>query len=243
MAYQRAFVPTKHIYIGQGYGLLSKTHKYSYALDLSGDYSLFAPFDCKVTKKYNPVSLKKAKEVWLTSTKKVLCSNGYYGYLTMSITHPKGINKLEVGQTFKQYDSLGLTTTEMTGSYSGNHAHIELSLGKETGWDKNIIDKYGEYVNVNRVKPEEYLFATEDSKIIKETYKLKTYHFIKQSEITYKVVNVSDPPLYIRDKETNNVIGKLYNGNEVLKFNNNTRCLVYHYDVLGLTYKKYLKKL
>lgn len=242
MAYQRAFLPTRHIYIGQGYGLLSSTHKHSYALDLSGDYELFAPFDCKVTKIYNPKSLKKAKEVWLTSTKKVLCSNGYYGYLTMSITHPKGISKLKLDQKFKQFDKLGLSTMEMTGVYSGHHAHIELSLGKESGWDSNLVNKYGEYINVNKVKPEKYLFITEDSKVAKETWKLIKYHFIKQSEITYKVANVVNPPLNIRDKTTNKVIGKLYNGNEVLKFDNNSRCLVYHYEVLGLTYKKYLKK-
>lgn len=242
MVYQRAFLPTRHEYIGQGYGLLSSTHKHSYALDLSGDYELFAPFDCKVTKIYNPKSLKKAKEVWLTSTKKVLCSNGYYGYLTMSITHPKGISKLKLDQKFKQFDKLGLNTKEMTGLYSGNHAHIELSLGKEAGWDNNLINKYGEYINVNKVKPEKYLFITEDTKVVKEKWKLNKYHFIKQSEITYKVVNVVNPPLNIRDKATNKVIGKLYNGNEVLKFDNNTRCLVYHYEALGLTYKKYLKK-
>lgn len=242
MAYQRAFLPTKHVYIGQGYGLLASTHKHSFALDLSGDYRLFAPFDCIVTKIYNPKSLKKAKEVWLTSTKKILCSNGYYGYLTLSITHPKGISKMKLDQKFKQFDDLGLDTREMTGNYSGNHAHLELSLGKEVGWDISLIAKYGEYINVNKIKLENYLFITEDTKVVKETWKLHKYHFIKESEITYKVVNVTNPPLNIRDKNFK-VIGKLYNGNEVLKFNNDKRCLVYHYEALGTTYKKYLKKM
>lgn len=242
MAYQRAYAPTKYIWVGQGYGLLSGSHKHGYQIDLSGTYKPFAPFDCKVTKIYNPTSTKHAKEVWLTSTHKVLCANGYYGYLTMSITHPKGISKLKLGQTFKQFESLGIDTREMTGVYDGPHAHIELSLGKKAGWDTTLEKKYGEYINVNKVKPEEYLFITEDTKVVRETYKLKTYHFKKESELTYKVVKVIDPPLYIRNKNTNKVIGKLYNGDEVIKFDNKSRCLVYHYEALGLTYKKYLTK-
>lgn len=240
MAYQRAVVPTKYIWISQGYGALSGSHKHGFQLDFAGDYTLFAPFDCKVTKLY--VEKGHSYEVWLTSTHKVLCANGVYDYLTMSITHPYDICKLKLGQTFKQFESLKISTTKMTGVNNGNHAHIELSLGKTAGWDKNVAKKYNDYVNVNRVKPEEYLFITEDTKIVRETYKLKKYHFKKESEMTYKVVNVIDPPLYIRDKKTNKVIGKLYNNNEVIKFNNNTRCLVYHYEALGLTYKKYLKK-
>lgn len=242
MSYQRAYAPIKYIFVGQGYGALSGSHKHGYQIDLSGIYKPFAPFDCKVTKIYNPSSTKHAKEVWLTSTKKVLCANGYYGYLTMSITHPKGISKLKLGQTFKQFESLGITTADMTGVYDGPHAHIELSLGKKAGWDTTLEKKYGEYINVNKVKPEEYLFITEDTKVVRETYKLKTYHFKKESELTYKVVKVIDPPLYIRNKNTDKIIGKLYNGDEVIKFNNKSRCLVYHYEALGLTYKKYLKK-
>lgn len=240
MAYQRAYVPTKRIWVGQGYGALSGSHKYSYAIDLSGDYTLFAPFDCKVTKLY--AEKGHSYEVWLTSTHKVLCANGVYDYLTMSITHPYDICKLKLGQEFKQFQSLKISTTKMTGVNNGNHAHIELSLGKKAGWDANIIKKHKQYVNVNKVKPEEYLFITEDTKIVKETYRLKKYHFKKESEMTYKVYNVPSEPLYIRDKKTDKIIGKLYNGNDVIKFNDNARCLVYHYEDLGLTYKKYLKK-
>lgn len=240
MAFQRAVVPTKYIWVSQGYGALSGSHKHGFQIDLAGNYTLFAPFDCKVTKLY--VEKGHSYEVWLTSTHKVLCANGVYEYLTMSITHPYDICKLKLGQTFKQFQSLGISTTKMTGVNNGNHAHIELSLGKTAGWDKAIIKKYNDYVNVNRVKPEEYLFITEDTKIVRETYRLKTYHFKKESEMTYKVYNVPSEPLYIRDKKTDKVIGKLYNNDEVIKFNNNARCLVYHYEKLGLTYKKYLKK-
>lgn len=240
--YQRFYFPCDVVNITQGYGVLESSHKHGYQLDDGGKYNLFAPCDCKVSKIYNPKSLSHSKEVWLTSTKKVLCSNGYYGYMTISITHPKSIEKLKVGQTFKQFEKLGINTNEMTGTSTGSHFHLEVSKGKKAGWDEKLVKKYGEYINVNKVKPQEYMFITEDTKIKNEKHKLKTYHFKKESEITYKVVGVVDPPLYIRNKDTNKVIGKLYNKDEVLKFDNNTRCLVYHYGALGLTYKKYLKK-
>ena len=211
MAYQRAYFPSKRVNIQQGYGLLSSTHKYSYAIDNGGEFKPFAPFDCKVSKVYNPSSINKSKEVWLTSTKKVLCANGYYGYLTMSMTHPKGIEKLKVGQTFKQFESLGIDTKEMTGTFSGPHLHMEVSKGKKAGWDEAVIKKHDKYVNVNRVKPEEYLFLTEDTVIKKEKYKLHTYHFIKEKEITYVVAGVPSEPLYIREKTTSFVIVKFKN--------------------------------
>lgn len=241
MAFQRAVWPCPTVNITQGYGILSKTHKDGYPLDNGGVYNLFAPFDCKVTKLY--VQKGHSYEVWLTSTHKVLCSNGVYDYLTLSITHPKGIDKLKLGQTFKQFQSLGLNTSmaNMTGNVDGPHAHIELSLGKKAGWDSALAKK-GKYVNVNAVPPQDYLFIKEDTIIKCETYKLKKYHFYKESELTYKVVGVPSEPLYIRSKNTNKIIGKLYNGDEVIKFDNKTRCLVYHYEILGLTYKKYLKK-
>lgn len=239
MAYQRAYWPCPTVNIKQGYGILSKTHKDGYPLDNGGKYYLFAPFDCKVTKVY--VEKGHSYEVWLTSTHKVLCSNGVYDYLTLSITHPRAIDKLKVGKTFKQFQSLGLYTGDMTGNYDGPHAHIELSLGKKAGWDPALSAK-GKYVNVNAVPPQDYLFIRENTTIIEETYKLKKYHFYKESELTYKVVGVPSEPLYIRDKNTDKILGKLYNGDEVIKFDNKTRCLVYHYEALGLTYKKYLKK-
>ena len=244
MAYQRAYFPTKTINLTQGYGLLSSTHKWSYALDLGGKYKPFAPFDCKVTKVYAPTNTLHSREVWLTSTKKVLCANGVYDYLTMSITHPAGIIKMKVGQTFKQFESLGITTEVMTGTSTGSHCHIELSLGKKAGWDEEVIKKHKAYVNVNRIKPQEYLFITEDSVVKNDKYKLSTYHFIKESELTYKVVGVPSEPLYIRSDKypKGKVVGKLYNGDEVIKFDNNKYCLVYHYGVLGYTSKKYLKK-
>lgn len=245
---QYAFLPLKSIYIGQGYGLLSSSHKNSYALDLSGTQDLFAPFDCEITgiyiakKKNGSLDTSKAFEVWLSSTKKVLCANGVYDYITISITHPKDISKLKKGQKFKQFDSLGLSTKNMTGRCNGPHAHIEVSLGISPGWDQTIIKKKKDYVNINRVKPEEYLFRTEDSKIKKEKWKIFTYHFVTPGEITYKVQDVPSEPLYIRTQPypKGSVIGNLYNGDYVLKFNN--KAYIYYDKIFGYTSNKYLKK-
>ena len=234
MAYQRAYFPTKIIDLSQGYGSKTSTHKYSYALDLAGTYDVLAPFDCKVTKLY--VKKGHSYEVWLTSTNKVLCVNGYYGYLTISFTHPEDISKLKVGQKFKQFDKV-CNTKKMTGVSTGSHLHLELSKGTKAGWQ--VIN--GDYVNVNKIKPEEYLFIKEETIIKDNEYKGDKYKFIKESDLTYKVYNVPSEPLLIRNK-LGFKIGKLYNGDEVIKFDNNAKCLVYHYSVLGYTYSKYLKR-
>lgn len=248
MAYQRAYFPSNKISLSQGYGLLSYSHQHTYALDLGGTQKLFAPFECVVKKVYAPkkedgkLDTSHSFEVWLASKNKVLCANGYYGKITIAITHPKKISKLKVGQVFKQFEDLGIDTSEMTGVRTGNHYHLEVGLGTQNGWDASIIKKYGKYVIPKAVPPQEYLFVNNNATIGNTKYKLKTYKFIKEKDITYKVKGVPSEPLAIRDAKTDKIIGKLYNGNEVLKFDNKTRCLVYHYEALGLTYKKYLKK-
>lgn len=240
MAYQRAYFPSNKVNLTQGYGLLSYSHQHTYALDLGGVQKLFAPFDCVVKKVYKEKG--HSYEVWLASKKKVLCANGYYGKITITITHPKKIEKLKVGQEFKQFEDLGIDTSEMTGVSTGSHYHLEVGTGTQSGWDSAVAKKYGKYVIPNAVPPQDYLFVADNATIGNNKYKLKTYNFIKEKDITYQVYRVPSEPLYIRDEKTNKIIGKLYNGNEVLKFNNKTRCLVYHYEALGLTYKKYLRK-
>lgn len=251
MAFQRAYFPMNIIKLGQGYGKKASTHKYSYALDLSGTYKLFAPFDCKVSKLYVPKK-KNSKgikepdtshsfEVWLTSTKKVLCANGYYGYITVSLTHPYDIANMKLGKRFKQFDDLGISTKKMTGTSTGNHCHLEVSKGTSVGWDEMIAKKHGQYVNVNRVKPEQYLFVVADGKITDNEYKGTHYKFLKEKDITYKVKGVKKPPLNIRTKPlVGKVIGGLKNGDEVLKFND--KAYIYHYGILGYTSGKYLSK-
>jgi len=60
--------------------------------------------------------------------------------------------------------------------------------------------------------------------------------------MTYLVYNVPSEPLIIRSKPypLGHKIGELYNGDEVIKFND--KALIYHYECLGYTSKKYLKK-
>lgn len=237
----------QNIKLTQGYGEKSSTHKNSFALDLAGKDSgkdeVFAPFDCKITKLYQPKNTKKsATTVWLTSTKKVLCANGYYGYLTMAITHPDEIMKMKKGQKFKQFDFI--CKEGKTGSASGNHIHLELSEGTKVGWE--VVN--GNYVNINRVRPEDYLFAHENAKILKDTYKGEKYNFIKESDITYVVCDVPSEPLLSHSKpnyKNNSVIknGNLYNGDEVLRFyKSGSMAYFYHWEVLGYTSDKYLKK-
>lgn len=246
--YQRAYFPSKKVSLSQGYGLFSYSHQHTYALDLGGSQKLFAPFDCIVKKVYAPkkkngeLDISHSFEVWLVSKNSVLCANGYYGKITITITHPKGISKLKVGQEFKQGASLGIDTSEMTGVKTGSHYHLEVGLGVQSGWDANIIKKYGKYVIPNAVPPQEYLFVEDTATIGNTKYKLKNYKFIKEKDITYKVKGVPSEPLIIRSLPwpSGKKIGELKNGNDVIKFNN--KALVYHYGILGYTSNKYLKK-
>lgn len=251
MAYQRAYFPMKVITITNGYGN-GTGHPYSYALDIAGKDGgkdeVYAFADCKVTKLYQPrlkngkIDTSHSPEVWLTSTKPVLCANGYYGIMTMSLTHSSDVYNMKLGQTFKQGQVVCHEGNQ--GISYGNHIHMELSKGSAVGWDKVIKNGKTYYINKDKVKPEEYLFARENAVVKQETKNGKTYHFKKESEMTYKVFGVPSEPLLIRSKPypLGKKIGELRNGNEVIKFNNNTQCLIYHYEHLGYTPKKYLKK-
>lgn len=237
--YQRAYFPMEVLTLTQGYGSTSSTHVYSYALDLAGKDAgrdnIYAPFDCKVTKLY--VKAGHAYTVWLTSTTKVLCANGVYDYLTMAITHPSEIAKMKVGQTFKQ--GTKILTEGNTGVSSGYHCHLELSLGTKAGWQ--IINKH--YVNVNKVKPEEYLFAYDNATIKKNVYKNKTYKFKKEKDMYMSVnskdgLNIHKTP----DFKKSSIIGTLKNGQGVTVFKKTgSMSLVYSYGLLGYVSSKYLK--
>lgn len=251
MAYQRAYFPMKYLKVTQGYGLFSSSHKYSYALDLAGKDEkadeIYAPFDCKISKLYQPTNTKtNANEVWLTSTKKVLCPNGYYGYLTISITHPSEISKMKLGTTYKQGQLI--CTEGKTGNASGNHIHLEVSIGKIAGWDIIKKGKVEYYVNKNRVKPEEYLFVKEDSIILSNKHKGSCGKLIKESDITYRVVNVPSEPLWIHksaDYKDSTILDKkgLKNGDEVIGFyKKGSLMYIYNYERMGYTASKYLKK-
>ena len=240
--YQRAYFPMKEIRIVQGYGKGTYSHKYGYAIDMNGKGAttiepVYAPFDCKVTMLYQPKDTKKhANTVWLTSTKKVLCVNGYYGYLTMSITHPEGISKMKIGTTYKQGQQI--LKEGATGQAQAPHIHLELATGTKAGWHNS----HGSYIIDNGVKPEEYLFVREDAIIYKSNYNGSLGPLIKESDITYRVKGVVSEPLIIRSLPwpLGKKIGELKNGDEVIKFNNKAK--IYHYGILGYTINKYLKK-
>lgn len=251
MAYQRAYFPMKTINISQGYGNRSSTHKLSYALDLSGEDEkadeIYAPFDCKITKLYQPSDTRKhANTVWLTSTKKVLSPNGYYGYLTVSITHPSEITDMKLGKIYKQGEVI--CHEGKTGNASGNHIHLEVSKGKVADWSLQTSGVYDEYVIKNKVKPEEYLFVRDDSIIKNNLYNGYKYNLIKEAYITYIVLDVPSEPLNIHrsaDYRNDTVInGKgLKNNDEVIKFyDNNGMAYIYHYETMGYVAAKYLKK-
>ena len=240
--YQRAYFPMKEIRLVQGYGKGTKTHAYGYPLDMNGKgaatiEAVYAPFDCKITKLYQPKDTKThANTVWLTSTVKVLCPNGYYGYLTVSITHPEGISKMKLGTTYKQ--GVQILKEGSTGYAEAPHIHLEVAKGEKAGWHSD----HGQWIIDNGVKPEEYLFVREDAIIYKSNFKGNVGSLIKESDITYKVKNVPSEPLIIRTLPWpfGKKNGELRNGDDVIKFNN--KALVYHYGILGYTINKYLKK-
>lgn len=250
MAYQRAFVPMLDIAVSQSYGegiSPDNQHYYSYSLDLSGKDKeasyVYAPFDCKVAQVYCPKG--HSYEVWLHSTKKVLCPNGYYGYLTLTITHPTEIKNMKVGQKFKQNQLICREGKE--GGATGFHIHIEVSTGHVTGW-KTIKNQYGTfYMNKNAVPPQEYLFARENSVIYNSKYKGHPIKFIKESDITKKVCDIPSEPLLIHktpDYKSSSVIKNkgLRNNEEVIEFyKQGTMSYIYHYETMGFVCSKYLK--
>ena len=219
MSNQKAYFPLKTLSLSQGYGSKSSTHKYSYALDFAGTQDVYAPFDCKITKLYQPSDTKNhANTVWLTSTRKVLCPNGYYGYLTVSFTHPSEISKMKKGTKFKQGEKV-CTTSKMTGNATGNHLHLEVGLGKNCGWE----EIKNNWVMTNKVKPEQYLYVKEDSVIKDNEYKSVKYNFIKEDNTIKKYVyNVDDEGLVVRKEPSGKATGKLLKtATEVTVYENN----------------------
>ena len=216
---QRAYFPMNVINLTQGYGDKTSTHKYSYALDLAGKDSgsddVFAPFDCKITKLYQPSDTKNhANTVWLTSLNEVECANGYKGYLTISITHPSEISKMKLGTIYKQGDKI--CTEGKTGNASGNHIHLEVGKGKNCGWE-NIKNNW---IITNKVKPEEYLFIKKNSTIKNDTYKGDKYNFIVEKDDPIFEDNTND--YVIQSGDTLTKIANKFNTSvdELVKLNN-----------------------
>lgn len=197
---QKAYFPMKNLKISQSYGV--GTHKYSYAIDLCGKdggaENVFAPFDCKITKLFQPADTKKnSNTMWITSTEKVLSPNGEYDYLTIAITHPNEISKMKVGTKFKAGEVM---CKEGTTGGVGNHIHLEVSKGTKAGW----VYTNGYYVNVNKVKPEQYLFVKKDSVILDSNYKGTKIKFVVDKDVTKKVISTNG--LNVRNKPS--ILGK-----------------------------------
>ena len=237
----------KVINVTQGYGKDSSSHKLSYALDLSGKDSgrdnVYAPFDAIITKLYQPKDTKlHATTVWLTSTNKVLSPNGYYGYLTVSITHPDEILKMKVGTKYKQGEFI--CREGKTGRATGNHIHLEVSKGKVAGWSKKSDGNYTEYVILNPVRAEEYLFLRNDAIVKNNTYKNNKYRFIKEKDIEYKVNNKNGLNMRKGPSTKEKIITSLKDKDVVLKFYNEDNWgYVYHYEKMGFVSNNYLSKL
>ena len=172
---EKAYFPMQYYNLSQGY-LNSSTHKGTYALDNSGKDSgkdpIYAPFTGTITKLY--VKAGHAYTAWFTSKDKVLCANGQKEVLTLMIVHPEDIAKLKVGQEFKQGQII--CHEGKTGNASGNHAHLELGIGK-CSWHQN---SQGVWMIDNAVKLEDYLFLKNDTIVKNDTYKNHQYTFKKE---------------------------------------------------------------
>lgn len=242
MEYQLLEFPMEVLNLTQGYGAKSSTHVYSYAEDFAGRDAgkdeVYAPFDCKVAKVY--AQKGKSYEVWLVSTKKVLCRNGYYGIMTMSITHPSEIKNMKVGQKFSQRD---FVCHEGKEGATANHIHLELSIGNSPGWE--IIKKNGKtyYVNKHRVKPEENMFVRDNAIIKNDTYKGKKYNFVKPKDITKKVTAKDGLNLHKScDINKKSIIATIPYNTPVLELNKkNGMSFVCYKDKLGYVSSKFLK--
>ncbi len=212
---QKAFFPMKDIKISQGYGDKSSTHKLSYAFDLSGKDSgkddVYAPFDCKITKLFKPAdTTKSANTVWLTSLDKVKCANGVEDFLTISITHPSEISDMKLGAIYRQGEKI--CTEGKTGNASGNHIHLEVSLGTDASWTLKRKGAYTEYVITNNVKPEEYLFVSKKSTILSDTYKGIKYNLIWETDEIIVDKPIDEAVYYIVKKGDNlTTIAKNFN--------------------------------
>ena len=174
----KGYFPMKYYNLTQGY-INSTTHQGTYALDNAGKDSgkdeIYAPFDCEVTKLY--VKSNHAYTVWLTSLNPIMGANGKEEYLTMMIVHPEDIASLKVGETFKEGQVV--CHEGKTGRATGNHAHLELGIGK-CSWHQN---SYGVWMIDNAIKLEDYLFMKNDTIILNETYKNNKYTFKKENEV------------------------------------------------------------
>ena len=216
---EKAYFPMQYYNLTQGY-LNSTTHQGTYALDNSGKDSgkdpIYAPFTGTITKLY--VKPNHAYTAWFTSTSEVLGAKGQKTVLTMMIVHPEDIANLKVGQTFKQGEVI--CHEGKTGRATGNHAHLELGIGK-CSWHQN---SQGVWMIDNAVKLEDYLFLKKDVIIKNDTYKGNKYSFIQDTD---KPINNSNYIIKYLTEDLNERKGPGVNYEAVNVLSKNTAVKVY----------------
>ena len=167
---EKAYFPMQYYNLSQGY-IDSSSHQGTYALDFSGKDTgkdpIYAPFSCTVTKLF--VKSGSAYTVWLTSDQELMCAGGQKEVLTLMITHPEEIANLTLNQHFNQGDIVAYEG--QTGNATGNHAHLELGIGK-CSWHQN---EFGIYTIDNAVKLEDYLMLKSDTIVLNTSYKNNDY--------------------------------------------------------------------
>ena len=239
---ERIYFPQNVYKLTQGYGLTSSSHKGTKALDINGDFDIFAPFTGTIKRLYIPKDLKKqATTCWLVSNEKVLFADGSIDYAVFMAGHPKEIVNFKIGQEFKQNEFM--MTIGDTGSSTGKHLHFEIAKGKKTSWYKNKDGKIG---LTNAIAPQDYMFMKDNCKVVNEKYKLKKYHFKKEKEML-KTINANGGlwlhktpnPKYT--KETRKLVMK--NGSVVTYFRtvNKTAYVQTKNCIFGYCSPKYLK--
>lgn len=188
--------PKKSYYLSQGYGPNSFSHQNTIAIDVTGkggNTKIYAPFTGFVAKIYKKEG--QTYTCWLVSENKVVCGDGRLYYAVCMLSHPNDIDKLKVGQKFKQGDYI--LNDGDTGYSTGKHLEICTAIYNnkddiEVNWFKN---SGGSYSLINQSDPCNNMVLADDCKVINDIYQGKLYQIKKQSLI---VLNVEEytPGLY-----------------------------------------------
>lgn len=139
-----------------------------------GRDSMYCPCDEMVLSKIRGVGADGTNTIWLTSTKPVVCPDGYEGIVTLQAIHPNDddLKKLKVGQKFKRGEFI---CREGSDGASGNHFHFAVGKGKftGTGWVKNNLGAWVLTTTGGAIKPEDAFFIDPKFTTIKDAKGLK----------------------------------------------------------------------
>lgn len=179
---EKAKFPMQVLNISQGYD--EGTHKGTYALDLSGNDKKIDLVKSPFTGIIKAIDKKNGNFIWLESIEEVKCPNGDVTKLVAMFGHCNNIDKLKIGDIIKQNEYFYSEGT--AGITNGNHCHLEIGKGEYVGkWYKNSNNIWQLY---NAVKPNEYLFLSENT-VVKNDY---GYLWKKEKGVTnIKYLNLS----------------------------------------------------